>query len=125
MSDLFAKLDAAIRDCFSVDNASLPDYYRNNKSSHTSLADIEKKVLRKEAKTKEKEAKAKAKADHARRVSNYAKQAVGVNAESIVELDYDVNDDKLYHNQLRFVAKMVLASKYDPKISEKMDEHLE
>ena len=125
MSDLFAKLDVAIKDCFMVSNDCLPINYRNNKTTHVSLAALEKKVEKKEKKVLEKATKEKNRIEHSARVANYAKQAIGTHAESVIELDYDVNDDKLYRNQLLFVAKMINVARYDEKISKKMDEHLE
>lgn len=126
MSEVLKKYRKAILDCILVPNALLPVDYHDNKTldKAVSLAILEKKVEKKERKVLEKAAKEKNRIEHSKRVAAYAQQAIGVDAESKIELDYDVNENRLYHNQLVFVAKMMNAARYDEKIIEKMDEHL-
>ena len=99
---MFDKLNAAISEAITIPNHWLPEQYHNKKTGRVSLARLDKKCDKSDGVSDHK----KFKAEKARRIENYRQQV----AENGTFEYIDVDEDKLYQNQMAF-------AKYCPSIN--------
>lgn len=109
MLDILAKLENEIKSAIFVPNSMLPERYHNNKSGGRTLNDVDKVYNKK---VKGKVSRAKHKNEKARRIAAYRSQ-VELQAKESVEIEYDVDEHKLYNKQLAFVGGMVRSGMID------------
>ena len=93
----FTKSDLTILEAFDIPTKWLPAKYQNGKS-HVNATALLIQQKKDEKKASKKAAKVQAKADRAVRLSHYICQV-----ERGEEIQFDVNEMQLYHNQLKFV----------------------
>ena len=97
MHEELKKLEDAVIDCFMVPNEWLPEAYQG-KRSHRSLKSVVKQARKRGAIETEHQELKRIKAE---KIAKYRE-----NIENGVEIQYEIDDNKLYRNQMTFCTLM-------------------
>ncbi len=113
--ELEAQLEAAVIDCFMIPNEMLPESYRSPKRSHRKLSSVVSDAKRRHRNMFKDGREVSVKFDTEQNVTSArperlaALERYAACVENEEEIDYDVNDDKLYGNQVTFLNAMATA----------------